>query len=159
MVEIIINEDVLDRAEKHYSFKKLRGSITSGESNYFGAVGEIITFDYFKEFAIQKNTYDYDLIIKGRTVDVKTKRTSVPPRPDFLCSVSAFNIKQACDFYFFCRVSERLDKAYLLGYLSKERFFELAKFKKYGELDVDGWEFKDDCYNVEISQLNQFKAL
>jgi hypothetical protein len=46
---------------------------------------------------------------------------------------------------------------YLLGYKNKKDFFNEATFNKKGTLDINGWDFKDDCYNLEISKLNQFK--
>jgi hypothetical protein len=160
MKKIEITNNQIERAKKLYLFKELKGSITKGKSNIYGALGEIIVYDYFfnKGFYIDFNsTYDYDLIINEFKIDVKTKRTTVMPKENYLCSISSFNIKQKCDFYFFCRITEDMKICYLLGYKNKKDFFNQSTFNKKGTLDINGWDFKDDCYNLEISKLNKFK--
>ena len=160
MKVIKITKDQISRAKKLYPFKELKGSITKGESNIYGALGEIIIYDLSKEKGLNvdfNSTYDYDLIIEQHKIDVKTKRTTVIPKPNYLCSISAFNTNQDCDFYFFLRINENLQDCYLLGYKRKLDFFKEAKFNKKGSLDVNGWAFKDDCYNLKIEKLNEFK--
>ena len=158
MITLQITPQQISRAENLYSFDNLRGSITKGNSNLYGALGEIVVMDYFEEKdVLAEATYDYDLIIDGYKVDVKTKKTTVTPKPEYLCSISAFNTKQKCDYYFFIRVDLPRKKAFLLGYIEKEKFFQKAFFKKKGELDVNGFVFKDDCYNLPISALRKFR--
>lgn len=157
---IKITKEQIERAKKLYPFKNLKGSITKGKSNIYGALGEIIVFDEYSKdgFNIDFNsTYDYDLIINNYKIDVKTKRTTVLPKNNYLCSISSFNTKQKCDIYFFLRINENLKECYLLGYKSKIDFFKEATFNKKGSLDVNGWVFKDDCYNLKINMLNKFK--
>lgn len=157
---IEIQKEQIERAEKLYSFKELKGSIMKGESNIYGALGEIVIYDINKQNGLSvdfNSTYDYDLIIENYKVDVKTKRTTVIPKPNYLCSISSFNTKQKCDFYFFLRINENLKECYLLGYKSKTDFFNDAIFNKKGSLDINGWVFKDDCYNLKIEMLNKFK--
>lgn len=49
-MEIIeISEDQIDRAKKLYQFNELKGSITKGKSNIYGALGEIIIYDLNKK--------------------------------------------------------------------------------------------------------------
>jgi hypothetical protein len=159
MIEIYISDSQISRAEKLYNFNELNGSITKGKSNIYGAIGEIIVYDYFLDYLsiIQCNTFDYDFIINDFKVDVKTKRTTVKPKDNYLCSISSFNIKQKCDYYFFIRVLESFKIGYMLGFISKDEFYKKAVFNKVGEKDNNYFKFKDDCYNIEISQLNKFK--
>jgi hypothetical protein len=66
MKEINISEEQIERAKKLYSFGELKGSITKGKSNLFGAIGEIVIFDIYtaKGYKVDFNsTFDYDLII------------------------------------------------------------------------------------------------
>jgi hypothetical protein len=160
MVILNITKDQIKRASELYSFTSLNGSITKGKSNKYGALGEVLVFDYFKDKGLEvsfESTFDYDLIIQGYTIDVKTKRTTVTPKHHYLCSISAFNTKQKCNLYFFVRIKEDFSNAYLLGYKKKKVFFEYATFNKKGSLDVNGWTFKDDCYNLPIGDLDSFK--
>ena len=160
MIKLQISKQQIERASKLYLFKQLKGSITKGKSNIYGALGEIIIYDKYKKdgFNVDDNsTYDYDLIIDNYKIDVKTKRTTVTPKSDYLCSISSFNTKQKCDIYFFVRINENMKECYLLGYKRKIDFFNEATFNKKGSLDVNRWVFKDDCYNLKIGMLNKFK--
>lgn len=160
MVTIYITEDQRNRAKHHYQFHKLRNSITGGESEIYGALGEIIVYDYYsslgKSVEWSKNEdqqYNWDLSIDGLTYDIKTKRTTVIPQENYLCSVAAVNITQKCDYYYFVRVTEDLMSGYLLGYYSKSEFYSVANFKIKGEPDGENWVIKDDCYNLRVDQL------
>jgi hypothetical protein len=161
-MEIVeIKADQIKRAETLYPFNELNGSITKGSGNIYGALGEILIYDFFvsRGFDVDfKSTYDYDLIINTHKVDVKSKRTTVEPKGNYLCSISSFNTGQKCDFYFFCRIREDMKFGYLLGFKGKNDFFDQATFNKKGDADINGWLFKNDCYNLEISKLNQFKS-
>ena len=146
-----ISVDQREMAEALYDFASIHNSITSGESNIYGAMGEVL-------FAsIAEGTYepskDFDFVTRFGTVDVKTKRTTVPPRPDFFCSVAATSLHQRPDWFYFVRVMEDLSAGFLLGGVRREEFFDLATFKQAGELDSNGWEFKADCYNLSVGEV------
>ena len=158
MKTLAITPNQVERARKLYPFDELNGSITKGKSNIYGALGEVIINDYFVKngYSVDFNsTYDYDIIIDGWKVDVKTKRTTVTPQDHYLCSISSWNIKQKCDLYMFVRINENMKNGYLLGFKGKDEFFKSADFKKKGELDINGWSFKDDCYNLKVSELRK----
>ena len=160
MIELPITYNQIQRAKELYPFESLNNSITKGKSNIYGALGEIVVHDFFiaKNRSVSLiNDYNYDIVIDGYKVDVKTKKTTVIPKKHYLCSIAVYNTKQMCDFYFFVRIKENLEYAYLLGYYWKDKFFDRATFNKQGELDVNGWEFKADCYNIKIEDLIPFK--
>lgn len=159
MITIRIKSSQKIRAIERYPFRNLPGSFTEGESQIYGALGEILIIDYFKYqgFSVDEgSSYEFDLRVEGRTVEVKTKRTTVRPKNDYLCSVANFNPSQSAEFYFFVRVSEDLETGYLLGYYPTEKFKKDAFFRKAGEKDVNGWEFKKDCYNIKVEDLIPF---
>ena len=160
---IEISKRQIERARKLYPFKELKGSITKGEGNLRGALGEIIVFDIFTEKGYKvdfNSTFDFDLIIDGHKIDVKTKATNYKPVDSFNCCIPDAQKKQKCDYYFFTYISYDYKKCYLVGYKSKESFFKEADFANKGEIDPNGngvWTFKDDCYNLKIKALNKFK--
>ena len=157
MVSLKITKEQIKRAEKLYPFKSLRGSITKGKSNIYGALGEILVYDFFnsKGFKVDFNsTYDYDLIINGYKVDVKTKRGKTIPEPHHLASISSYNTKQECDVYMFTKILENYSTGYIVGYKSKSNFFKQAKFNKKGEADWNGWKFRADCYPHPLHSLH-----
>lgn len=154
MIEAKITEfHIKDARALAKELGQLKNSITSGEGNLAGFIGEVIVADITG--ASHRNTYDYDLILpSGKSVDVKTKRTNYPPKDNYDCSVAAFNTKQKCDYYAFVRVKNDLSVAWVLGFYEKSLYFKDAKFYKKGDYDPDNkFTFKADCYNIKISNL------
>lgn len=154
MVELVITPDQIKRAKALYGFGILPNSQTHGEGNLHGALGEIVTYDYYKTRVetTHPQTYDYDLIIGGKKTDVKTKRCKSKPKPHYNCSVFDYNIAQQCDYYLFTRILMDLSKAWILGVISKEDFYKQSEFKLKGEPDGQ-FHFTADCYNIPISKL------
>ena len=154
MIEVKITGFQIDKAKAlAQELGQLNNSITRGQGNLAGFIGEVIVADITG--SSHTNTYDYDLILpSGKTVDVKTKRTNYPPQENYDCSVAEFNTKQKCDYYAFVRVKNDLSKAWVLGFYEKKLYFKDAKFHKKGEYDPDnGFTFKANCYNIKISDL------
>jgi hypothetical protein len=154
MIEVNITSFHIESAKKlAEDLGELKNSITGGDGNLAGFIGEVVVSDITG--SSHSNTYDYDLILpSGKTVDVKTKRTNYAPRENYDCSVAAFNTKQKCDYYAFVRVKNDLSVAWVLGFYEKSLYFQDAKFHKRGDYDPDNkFTFKADCYNIKISNL------
>jgi hypothetical protein len=130
----------------------IRNSITKGEGNFAGFLAEVVVADML---GVKRSpTKDYDLTLDdGRTVDVKTKRTTVAPKPYYDCSIAATSTHQDCDMYIFTRYIEG-GALYVLGDCSKDDYFNRARLLKRGDKDGDnGFVVKADCYNLPISEL------
>ena len=159
MIEIFITDEMLDRAKKKaIEMGKINNSICSGEGNLAGFVGEQAANEVINGKI--NNTYDYDITDQIDFWDVKTKRCTTRPRPNYECSVAAFNTKQKCSKYVFVRLLHEGNtyiKAYILGWMTKEDYYKKAKFLKKGDFDPDNnFVVRADCYNVKISDLNSF---
>lgn len=158
MIEIKIQKSWVSKsARRAHDMGRLHNSITRGGGNIYGEIGEEVALNYLN--ATRKNTYDYDMVRNGKTIDVKTKHCTSMPKPEYECSVAAYNTKQDCDIYVFVRVLKSLQKAWLLGWMPKKEFFKKARFCKKDEVDKKstfGWKFKGDCYNMPISELHRF---
>ncbi len=162
MNEIYVADKIIRLARrKAKDLGPLKGSIKRGGGNLYGFIGEEVVADYLGVKV--KNTFEYDLILpNGKTVDVKTKRCTSSPKPEYACSVAAFNTKQACDYYVFVRVMQDLSNSWILGMMEKSEYFSKAKFCKKGEVDPDskqGWKFSADCYNIYVSDLHPIEEL
>ena len=161
MHKINITDDQRNRAKELYEFNVLKGSVTKGEGNEVGALGEIIVLDRYKELAEYVGDYHYDLIIKGKKVDVKTKKQNVPPASHHTYNIFAYNTTQKCDWYCFVVIHSSLKTGWIVGWKDKEEFFKTAKFRKKGEVDDTipncEWTFKDDCYCLKITELDLHK--
>mgnify|MGYP003625025902 FL=1 len=165
LLKTTINQ--IERAKQLYTFNSLNGSITKGESNIYGALGEIVVYDYFtKKGSVVDftSTYDYDLIISNHKIDVKSKKftSKFTPRDDWNLNISDFNTTQKCDYYFFIGVSDDLESYCFYGYIEPINFYSNSVFNHKGQIDPNGngqWKFKSDCYNLEISKLNKFNKV
>lgn len=153
MYELDIDESIVQEAErKSRELGTLRNSITGGQGNLAGFVGEVLAQRVIG--GTLENTYDYDLVSpSGVRVDVKTKRTTVKPKPFYNCSVADFNTTQNCDYYCFVRVHENMKVGWFLGVYPKDDFYRDATFNRKGEPDGPRFKFTADCYNIRIDQL------
>lgn len=161
MIEVKITKAMKERAaKKAQEMGSLNNSITKGEGNLAGFIGEEIANKLIKGKI--KNTYDYD-IVSDYTYDVKTKRCTSAPKPYYECSVAAYNIKQRCDRYVFVRV-ECIDdvctRAWILGWIDKNEYFDKADRLVKGQVDPrNNFTVKADCFNLRIDQLNSFEKV
>lgn len=155
MIEVQITPDMVEKAQQQAAeMGALRNSIRHGEGNLVGFVGELVAQKVLG--GMLDNTYDHDLLLDDfiTTVDVKTKETTVAPKPHYECSVAAYNTTQKCDYYCFVRVKNDLSVGWYLGTYAKDKYFKDAHKLHQGEIDPsNNFTVKADCYNLPISQL------
>lgn len=154
IIEVPIDKDMIDKAKyMAEDLPSLRNSIERGGGNVAGLIGEVVAAAVLG--ATICNTYDYDIVAAGAKIDVKTKRCTSKPRPDYDCSVAAYNTKQRCDYYAFVRVLNDYTKAWYLGSIPKVEYFRRARKMTAGQIDPsNGFTVKADCYNLKIEELN-----
>ena len=154
----IKHEDVCRAKSLSSNLGTLNNSITKGRGNVYGFLGELITANFLG--VDLSNTYDYDIIYKDTKIDVKTKKVSSEPKPHYECSIANLNTKQKCDVYVFTRVLKDMSKGWILGFLTKEDYFNKATFLKRGNIDPsNNWTVKTDCFNLSISNLKPIEEL
>jgi len=154
MIEVNVKDaELIEARRQAVEMGKLHNSITRGQGNVAGFIGEIIASVILQ--ARQENTYDYDLVLSnGQTVDVKTKRTSVKPLPHYDCSVAELSTHQKCDNFAFVRVKNDYSVAWFLGMIPRELYYEISRYMKKGDVDSDnGYVVKSTCYNLSIEDL------
>lgn len=136
---------------------QLNNSIQRGGGSLGGFIGEFLAKEILGGEV--KNTYEYDLVLpKGKTVDVKTKMTSVEPLPHYDCSIADYNTSQNCDYYAFVRVKNDYSVGWFLGWIKKKDYFKKARKLTKGERDGDnGFVVKSDCWNLKIEELDEYK--
>jgi len=164
MIEVEITQKMKEQAwRKAREMGELKNSITAGDGNICGFVGEFCAQALMG--GIIENTRDYDLVIDGLKYDVKTKRCTSEPQPHYDCSVAAYNTVQKCDRYVFVRIEQdkktkRWGRAWVLGWYDKEEYYEYARFLQKGQKDGDNWfTVKADCFNIAIEDLFDVREL
>ena len=167
MIELIVTDDLYEKSKNLYEFKKrvLNNSVTKGEGNIVGAVGEVMVESFYKglyDNICIDSTYDYDLTMNGFKVDVKTKLLVFSPLSSYNCGIFNFNTTQKCNYYYFVFFSKEMMKCWLIGYIEPSDFYNKANFNKKGELDANsnnGFRFSDDCHNLQANLLTNIVSL
>jgi|DEB0MinimDraft_12_1074336.scaffolds.fasta_scaffold04297_2 hypothetical protein len=154
MIEVQITNSMRETAHDMSSeMGILSRSITRGQGNVYGFLGELVALDVLG--GIHQNTMDYDILVDGSKIDVKTKKTTVKPKPDYDCSVADLTRKQNCDYYAFVRVLSDQSVGWFLGVKKAEQYFTDARYIKKGDYDnSNGFTARANCYNMPISALD-----
>jgi hypothetical protein len=156
MIEIKLTKEIVKQCkDKANDIGKLNNSITKGQGNLAGIVGEYIVHKYLKD-SEWKNTYSYDLIHENKKIDVKTKRCNSKPLPTYDCSVAETSLHQLPDEYIFVRVLNNFSMAWILGRISHKTYFSKAKKLLKGQLDpANNFTVRANCYNLRINELDK----
>ena len=158
IIAIKMTPEQIEESKTLIKYGALKDSILKGEGNKYSAIGQIAVRDYFKEEDIEhKQTANYNFIINGKKVAVKTKSTNRFPEEHYNCSVALPSINQKCDVYFFCRTLENLSMVFLIGWIEKEKFDKISFLLKEGEKDGPKFTAKGNCMNVRVFQLIPFQ--
>jgi len=159
MITLQVSDQMLLNARRlSEQMGTLKRSITKGQGNLAGFIGEELVLHYLG--ANRENTYDFDLTHNNSTFDVKTKRTTVEPKDYYDCSVAKYNTTQLAENYIFTRVLNDMSKGWILGYMPHDEYYEKARYMKKGEWDTDnGFRVKADCYNLAIKELYDIRDL
>ena len=156
MICIKITKNQIQRAKKLFKFGALSGSITNGKGNLLGSVGEVIVSDYYKAKGVKvddSSTFNYDLILNGLTVDVKTRSINQHPKEHYEVRLPHNNTHQRAQYYLFVMIDPQFKKGWLIGYIKKDDYFKIARFYKKGTARTDGWKYRSDTYVITIAEL------
>ena len=156
-IEFEIPPEMLKQAEiEAEKLGILRNSITSGDGNVAGLLGEMVVEKVTGY--VRKNTKDFDVVNPENpedTADVKTKRCVAKPEPHFDNSIASYNTSQKCSKYIFVRIKKDYSVAWVCGELTKDEYFKKAVFLQQGQFDPrNNWRCKADCWNVSMDDLN-----
>ena len=170
-IEASLSPDVLKVAEQQAErLGSLNNSIEGGAGNAAGFVGEMMVAAYcgvLPSWAVSDvPSYQFDITatyqdITDLSLEVKTKRTTTAPRPQYEASIASCNTSQKCDWYVFTRVLIKNDgeknlqpRGWILGYMPRYDYYQKATFLKKGDFDPSNrFYVKHDCYNLPYSEL------
>ena len=156
MIKINVTEEMIESCkEKAGNIGKLKNSITGGEGNLSGILGEYIVHQHLPN-SLWKNTYDYDLIEDGKKIDIKTKRSKYEPLEFYDVAIAETSLHQDCDEYIFVTILNDMSKAWIVGGMKHKKYFEKARYMKKGEIDPsNNFTVKANCYNLQIKELEE----
>jgi hypothetical protein len=153
MRHITIDPKIISRAkELSEEMGVLNGIVSSHRKNMVGFIGELLFLQLFGGEHI--GGYDYDIILDGRKIDVKSSECSNAPKPHHVAKVFCGFSQQQCDYYAFFKLKKDWLQAWYVGALSKREFLSKATINKKGSI-LPGTNIvaKADQYQVKISDL------
>ena len=177
MYKIPFTQQVIDNAIKRadaFSPRNRRSQVKhsgTGLSNVKVAgflAEEAVAVHLNAELVLGEDRYNYDLILPdGTHTEVKSKRRTVAPKPNYEVSVYQVSRHQRPDLYMFCSLQyeksykigktiqyENLQTIWLLGQKTPEEFFKDAVFWDAGDYDErNKLILKSQSYNREIREL------
>jgi hypothetical protein len=136
----------------------LRNSITKGEGNIAGYLGEEVVKRHLGGVIDEVNLYNHDILVGRSRIEVKTKRRTVYPKIDYEVSVAKTSRHQRPDYYVFTSVDA--EYIWILGFIEYQEFLDLAREVKAGETDVrNGFVCHTDMLNLEHQFLYPIRTM
>lgn len=138
--------------------KSLSTRSVNNFSQITGNIGELavaafmasydIPFDYIDD-------YDYDFMVNGLRIDVKTNAPKYLPKPYSNVMLTDYLRNQDCDLYIFAAVSYKLNIVQIMGYCDKAWFWqsEHGRDLKKGE-KVSVTPVKEDARLLAYKHMN-----
>tara|TARA_R110002020_G_scaffold291135_1_gene506609 strand:+ start:611 stop:1111 length:501 start_codon:yes stop_codon:yes gene_type:complete len=164
-MKVIPHSEAMVRKARKWSKEigSLKNSITSGKGNLGGRVGEIAFASYVG--ADIADDYNYDLILNGEKIEIKTKRRTVAPKGNYEVSVATTSLHQKPDRYVFISVEFKrkkgfnyygLQNVWLCGDMKAKEYLEKSWVYKKGDMDESNkFVTLVDMHNLSIDKLDQ----
>lgn len=136
----------------------LKNSITKGDGNIAGYLGEEVARRHLDGVIEETNYYNHDMLIMGYKVEIKTKRRTVHPKIYYEVSVAKTSTHQRPDYYIFTSVDS--EYVWLLGYIGYQEFIDMAREIPYGKPDGrNGFVCHADMLNLEHRYLHPIRDM
>lgn len=150
------NERALPKTLKY----DVSGNIT--ENRQAGCIGELACALYLG--CELQHDYEYDIVLNGLKIDVKTMKRKYDPQYDWVCRLPITGHMQDCDIYVFASVKHKNDAfapyAHLCGWAFKH---EVQKWPQVKQDDpwpeAPGKTEKSDAYKSTYASLHKMEAL
>jgi len=149
MIKVIITDEMYKNAYYHAMTDKMlygehnRSKYATEKDRIKGSLGEEIVSKYFN--VPLANTKDYDIIINGKTYEIKSRGLNIDSIKPFY-EFSLYYNNQNCDYYIFVIVHNSFKYGWIVGKCSREFFRNHYTEKDFRESKV---------YSIAISQLQE----
>lgn len=151
----ITQAQIIEAKQEAKELGVLNGSISHGEGNFKGKLGEIIIRDLLNATRTD-DEHNYDLLSPtGIRLEIKTSGT----RKTYLDNgywnrVNCANLRQKCHVYVFCAVNEDTMQAWVCGWTWKDEFLSSSTLFKAGyRVPNTGNVMRADSMNIKTGDL------
>lgn len=168
MVELSYTKEMLvESAQLADNMGSLNNSITGGRANRAAFLGELALCYYLG--ATRDDKLGYDLMLGDLKIEVKSKRRTAHPRPNYSGSVAVTSNHQKPDFFAFLSLTFDgkkmvrgkeyyfdLNSIWFCGMISYDDFILKSKLMKKGQKDPsNGFIVLTDMRNISYSELHE----
>lgn len=150
----ITDKMIADAARKSVSIGTLKNSFSNGNRQIVGILGQEM-FKVRYPDAVEPFKYDYDFVLRGQKVEVKTRIFSIEPN-DSWDFVIPQTMNQQFDYIFFCGIHSSLSFGHIYGFLSKAQY-EASKVISAGDPMPQGGYYKAGGKIVFVRDLQKVK--
>lgn len=136
----------------------LKHSIMGKVSSFVGIIGEMAVMRHLAALSpSRENTYEHDIHVAGKRVDVKSKKWGVRPEHDAPVNVPERS-RQDCDAYIFTHVfwpeeQKRPTDVLIAGWIRRDDFINNSTLWRRGEAKPCGWVCTIDCREMPSTSL------
>lgn len=122
----ISDKQIIEAAVRSVKGGAYKGSFLRGEGSLVGNLAESVFQEFMPEsMNISENPnhedrYDYDFVLKGKRIDVKSRTIISYLGPNLEFIIDQQKKDQKVDYYVFIGISDLLREAYIFGYLPHE---------------------------------------
>lgn len=167
MIKYVIKDNWINWAHLKHTGKPYNSNtiVKNGRGQITGTLGEMafgrwltdldIDFDY-----VADRSYDCDFIVGDYRIDVKSKKSIGPPRPDYVERIPFSQQRQNCNIYVFTYVTDA--EVYLVGYCNKDDFwYEISRSVKAGDHSGNHVEKSDAnlAYLRDLTNLDRLELI
>jgi len=168
-IEEDITEDMLKEANANVR-KYNQHNLFGGEyaQKLAGEVGRLALRKYLDDNNIQyeEDTHigskdDFDFIVNGKNVSLKTQLVNYAPKEQWRCEVNEQQLDNPCDFHLFAKAHLKENKVWLVGCITKDKFDEEGTLRQAGETLDDNkksWDVKETKKDIPISDLDPVES-
>jgi len=167
MIKMQLTKDMISRAKiRDAEMPNLKNSIREQKGRLDGFIAEEALAFHTKSklvSAVGSDKYDFDLVIQGIKVEVKTQSNAYIPKRDYFSTVSDFSSGQKPEKYAFVTIvhdNKELTNpvaAYLKGFMDYSEFKEKSEFIPKGSVTGhNNFVSKADQWNIINYQLKSF---
>lgn len=160
IIEVRITPEMEEVAEKRNkdNFEKY-GSVETvltgrqQENRRNGYVGEEIVKSFFTDFKYTDSPH-HDLLYHELKLEVKAKSANLSPQAHYENMVMAYQRKRKLDYLVFVHIMNHSMIGYIVGWMSKEEFYEKSYFMRKGEMN-NNFRLDSDRYMITVGDLNR----
>jgi hypothetical protein len=135
------------------------------EEQFVGLLGELKVKEFLNIDTKLQNGFDggYDLIYKGKKIDVKTMGRTVDVKPYYVNNFISYQKDFDCDIYIFCSLNKKTSILTICGWVTKGELMEKAEFYDEGTIRTrtnnTTFILKAPTYEIKNDNLNDIKTL